>query len=97
MGRTAGPGNIRELENAIEHAFILCNDGIIDLSHLPETIAPRPTNMTASSAATLREIERRAIAEALRRNGGRRMATARELDIHKNTLRRKIEAYGIDG
>ena len=91
------PGNIRELENAIEHAFILCNDGIIDLSHLPETIAPRPTNMTANSAATLRDIERRAIAEALRRNGGRRMATARELDIHKNTLRRKIAAYGIDG
>jgi PAS domain S-box-containing protein len=91
------PGNIRELENAIERAFILCNDGIIDLTHLPETIAPRPTNMTANSAATLRDIERRAIAEALRRNGGRRMATARELDIHKNTLRRKIAAYGIDG
>ncbi len=91
------PGNIRELENAIEHAFILCNDGIIDLTHLPETIAPRPTNTSARAAATLREIEKRAIAEALRRNGGRRMATARELDIHKNTLRRKIEAYGIDG
>jgi sigma-54 dependent transcriptional regulator, acetoin dehydrogenase operon transcriptional activator AcoR len=91
------PGNIRELENAIEHAFILCNDGIIDLTHLPETIASRPTNTSARAAATLREIEKRAIAEALRRNGGRRMATARELDIHKNTLRRKIEAYGIDG
>jgi DNA-binding NtrC family response regulator len=52
--------------------------------------------MMAGGAATLRDIEKRAIAEALRRNGGRRMATARELGIHKNTLRRKIEAYGID-
>jgi transcriptional regulator with PAS, ATPase and Fis domain len=91
------PGNIRELENAIEHAFILCNDRIINLPHLPKTFASRPTSMMASGAATLRDIEKRAIAEALRRNGGRRMATARELDIHKNTLRRKIEAYGLDG
>ena len=91
------PGNIRELENAIEHAFILCNDGIINLTHLPETIAPRPTNTIDRAAATLREIEKRAITEALHRNEGRRMATARELDIHKNTLRRKIDAYGIDG
>jgi len=90
------PGNIRELENAIEHAFILCNDRIINLPHLPETFAPRPPHMMANGAATLREIEKQAVAEALRRNGGRRMATARELGIHKNTLRRKIEAYGLD-
>ena len=32
------PGNIRELENAIEHAFILCRGGLIELSHLPEPL-----------------------------------------------------------
>jgi DNA-binding NtrC family response regulator len=90
------PGNIRELENAIEHAFILCNENLIDLNHLPETIAPRPTQLIGGGSATLKEIEKRAIAEALIRNGGRRMATARELGIHKNTLRRKIQAYDID-
>ena len=91
------PGNIRELENAIEHAFILCKDRIIDLPHLPETIAPRPVSLAAGGAATLKDIEKRAIADALLRNGGRRMATARELGIHKNTLRRKIAGYGLDG
>jgi len=89
------PGNIRELENAIEHAFILCSENLIDLHHLPETIAPRPTKLRGGGSATLKEIEKQAIAEALVRNRGRRMATARELGIHKNTLRRKIRAYGI--
>ncbi|MBL0714366.1 MAG: sigma-54-dependent Fis family transcriptional regulator, partial [Desulfosarcina sp.] len=89
------PGNIRELENAIEHAFILCNEGVIGLPHLPETLCPPPTNATISGSATLKQIEKRAIAEALIRNGWRRMATARELGIHKNTLRRKILAYDI--
>jgi DNA-binding NtrC family response regulator len=90
------PGNIRELENAIEHAFILCNERIISLPHLPETIAPRPSNPACAGALTLKDIEKRAIADALLRNGGRRMATARELGIHKNTLRRKLAAYGLD-
>lgn len=91
------PGNIRELENAIEHAFILCNDKFIDLPHLPETIVPRPAKLIGAGTLTLQDIEKRAIAEALIRNNGRRMATARELDIHKNTLRRKVQAYNLEG
>jgi transcriptional regulator with PAS, ATPase and Fis domain len=91
----AWPGNIRELENAIEHAFILCNEGLIGLSHLPETIAPMLSSPVESVSATLKDIEKKAIVEALMRNEGRRMATARELGIHKNTLRRKITAHGI--
>jgi PAS domain S-box-containing protein len=89
------PGNIRELENAIEHAFILCNEGLIGLTHLPETIAPMLSSPADSGSATLKDIEKNAIIEALIRNEGRRMATARELGIHKNTLRRKITAHGI--
>lgn len=91
------PGNIRELENAIEHAFILCNDKFIDLPHLPETIAPRPAKSIGAGVLTLQDIEKQAIADALIRNDGRRMATARELGIHKNTLRRKIQAYRLEG
>jgi len=44
---------------------------------------------------TLQDIEKRAILEALERNQWRRMATARELGIDKNTLRRKIKRLGI--
>lgn len=89
------PGNVRELENAIEHAFILCHGGLIDLHHLPENIRPICKVDELGVPMTLKEIEKNAITEALIRNQGRRLATARELGIHKNTLRRKIRTYGI--
>jgi transcriptional regulator of acetoin/glycerol metabolism len=47
-------------------------------------------------AATLRSIEKRAIWEALERNHWRRMATARELGVDKNTLRRKMIRHGLE-
>ncbi len=89
------PGNVRELENAIEHSFVLCTGGLIEPSHLPEQLRP-PPGRSAPSGLTLREIEARAVWEALERNDWRRMATARELGIHKNTLRRKIRDFGLE-
>ena len=90
------PGNIRELENAIEHAFILCPQGLIQPEHLPEHLwreaGPGPV---ATSSLSLKEQEKRLLQEALERHGWRRMATARELGIDKNTLRRKIKRYGL--
>ncbi len=89
------PGNVRELENAIEHAFILCHGGMIDLPHLPDSIRPPSETIDCGAPMTLKAIEKKAVTEALIRNQGRRMATARELGIHKNTLRRKIQTYQI--
>lgn len=93
------PGNVRELENAIEHAFILCRTGYIGLSHLPEQIRPRTDVIPTvdRQGLTLRDVEKAAIRRALDRNHWKRLATARELGIDKNTLRRKIQRYGIDG
>jgi transcriptional regulator with PAS, ATPase and Fis domain len=90
------PGNVRELENAIEHAFVLCQGDMIRLTHLPERIVPQDASLVMSTDLTLREIEKRAIQAALRRNRWRKVATARELGIDKNTLRRKIQRLGID-
>ncbi len=90
------PGNIRELENAIEHAFILCPKGLIQPEHLPDHLRrPYPAS-SPPEGMTLREIEKRAIWESLQRNNWRRMATARELGIDKNTLRRKIKRYQLE-
>ena len=89
------PGNIRELENAVEHAFILCSEGLIRLFHLPENLQPLNHIVQVSSGLTLKDIERLAILEALKRNQGKKVATARELGIDKNTLRRKIKRLGI--
>jgi transcriptional regulator with PAS, ATPase and Fis domain len=91
------PGNIRELENAIEHAFILCRNGLIQPEHLPEHLRGQAASCPVSygEGSSLKEIESRAIWEALERNQWRRMATARELDIDKNTLRRKMKRLGL--
>lgn len=89
------PGNVREFENAIEHAFVLCQDELIYLSHLPSHLVPKDQSMLVPNGLTLKEIEKRAIQEALERHEWKRMATARELGIDKNTLRRKIKRLEI--
>ncbi len=91
------PGNIRELENALEHAFILCRGGLIQPDHLPDSIrGGSRTGDVIPAGATLAEIEERVIREALARNRGRRLATARELGINKTTLWRKLKRLGLD-
>jgi sigma-54 dependent transcriptional regulator, acetoin dehydrogenase operon transcriptional activator AcoR len=90
------PGNIRELENAIEHAFVLCLGKMISLQHLPGHIQPHDMPRSATPPKSLKELERQAIINALRSNNWQAMATARELKIDKNTLRRKIKAYGLN-
>ncbi len=89
------PGNARELENAIEHAFILCRGETIDLDCLPEHLAPDEPG-APSPGMTLAEIETRAIYEALKRNNWKRTTTAMELGINKTTLWRKIKKLGIE-
>jgi len=92
------PGNARELENAIEHAFVLCRSGLIELRHLPQEILESsglPT-MDVGPGVTLRSIEALHIADALRRHQGSRKDAAAELGIHPTTLRRKIKDLGID-
>ena len=88
------PGNVRELENIVEYAFVLCSGGIIKPEHLPEHIRPALPG-TGIPGISLKDLEKRAIVEALARNKGNRLAAARELGIHKSTLFRKIRTLGI--
>ncbi len=89
------PGNIRELENVIEYAFILCRGGLIQPTCLPEYLRVHVCKLPDFQGLNLQDIERRAIWEALERNHWRRMATARELGIDKNTLRRKMKRLDL--
>jgi sigma-54 dependent transcriptional regulator, acetoin dehydrogenase operon transcriptional activator AcoR len=89
------PGNVRELENAIEHAFVLCRDNMLSLDYLPEQIHSSKGLTYTRTDTTLKEIEKQAIIQALIKNNWRKMATARELGIDKNSLRRKIQRLGV--
>jgi PAS domain S-box-containing protein len=90
------PGNVRELENIIEHAFILCAGGLIQPLHLPAALRPPEAAPVISSLSTLRDLEARFLFEALRHHGWSRAATARALGMHKTTLWRKIKQYRLD-
>ena len=91
------PGNVRELENIIEHAFVLCRGNLIELEHLPPNLRPEPHARGPSLAKglTLKEMERLLIHDALRRHNGQRRAAARQLGIHPSTLFRKMKSLGI--
>jgi len=93
------PGNVRELENIIEHAFVLCRGGLIEPRHLPEPLRSRVCAAcpdTTQADASLEEIERLLIQTALERNGWNRARTAQKLGIARSTLRRKMRAFGIE-
>lgn len=91
------PGNVRELENIIEYAFILCRGETIQVQHLPDHIQPKLllNEQDKGSVLTLHAIQKRAIDQALVRNNWKKLATARELNIDKGTLRRMIQRLGI--
>jgi DNA-binding NtrC family response regulator len=88
------PGNIRELKNTLEHAFILCNRPVISVGDLPPDFActgladPREHLLDGRS-------ERRAIQEAITRSGGNKSRAARMLGISRRTLYRKIHWHRI--
>jgi PAS domain S-box-containing protein len=90
------PGNVRELENIIEHAFVLSPGGMIQAQHLPDELRPRPSTPQRETLDLLGEYEKELILDALRRNQWNRLKAAQELGIHKTTLFRKVRKLGID-
>jgi transcriptional regulator of acetoin/glycerol metabolism len=93
----AWPGNIRELENVIERAFILCGDGTIDLPHLPVELTARAASADPSLdiRRTRAILDAETIRAALDRADGHRTRAARELGIDKSTLYRLIKRLGV--
>jgi len=91
------PGNIRELENAIERAFILCDEGAIGIRHLPEDLIAHGLATDVGSDVRFSHdiLDARAIRIALERNAFNRLAAAKELGIHKTTLFRRMKKLGI--
>jgi len=95
------PGNVRELENLLERAFVLCHGERIELRHLPEEIvagraSPGAPALPAAAAATEPSTpEARRILEALERHRWNRTEAARSLGMGRNTLWRRMRALGL--
>lgn len=87
------PGNVRELENIVEHGFVLSRGSLIGVEHLPEWLVTSAQGEAAPES--LKDCERRLILSALEVNDWNRLAAAEELGIHKSTLFRKIRRLGI--
>lgn len=93
------PGNIRELENIIEHAFIFCKDNTITLKHLPDSIRNKVSAASdakaLSSIRSFTELERMYLKTILDDSGGCKTKAAEKLGIHKTTLFRKLKQLGM--
>ncbi len=90
------PGNIRELENVIERAFILCAEGQIGIAHLSEELRSQRAETAEGDVRSAHDIlDAQAILAALERTNNNRAAAARDLGIHKTTLFRRMKRLGI--
>jgi two-component system NtrC family response regulator len=90
LQRHVWPGNVRELANVIEHATIVGDGPPIDADDLPPHFAARGVRRTTLGPMSLRELEIRAIHEALERHDGNKTAASDELGISLKTLYNKI-------
>jgi len=91
------PGNVRELENALECAFVFCREGVIQHKHLPPTLRhPAAVPSSDATGLGLRAMEGILIAKALEKHAGNRTRAAKDLGIDPSTLYRKIKSLGIE-
>ena len=103
------PGNIRELKSALEFAFVIAEDGLIDLDQLPPKIA-KPTRVSLHQVIDNAESEEKrtdtfpsgdltekmALIEALKKTNGNQSRAARILGINRVTVWNRMKKYGID-
>ncbi len=91
------PGNVRELENAVEHAFVVCNGAQIRVEHLPKELIekarnPAPVEMPQEP---LKMAEAQTLRQVLEKHAGSRKKSAAELGISVVTLWRKMRKCGL--
>jgi transcriptional regulator with PAS, ATPase and Fis domain len=91
------PGNIRELENIIEHASVLCRRNVITMEHLPKeligaAVIPQPMAVLKNHVM---DSEKELIRTILARHSGDRSKAARDLNIGRTSLWRKMKKYDL--
>jgi DNA-binding NtrC family response regulator len=98
------PGNIRELDNVLTRALILCPDDTIEPTYLHLADSPFPSANEAETGSPIRqyhesmdEFSRKVIEEALRRNGWNQTRAAEELGLQRTYLTKLLRQKDISG
>ena len=89
------PGNVRELENVIEHAWVMCRSGVLDVEHLPRQVLGGREVAEGGQWKGLAGAEARYLLQVLERHDWHRGRAAGELGLHRTTLQRKIKRLGL--
>src|SRR5579872_4614212 len=89
------PGNVRQLQNEVQRAVLLCEEKIVDGADLSITSATNESD-SDTSFTLLEGVERNTIVQMLKETGGNKLETAKRLGIGRQTLYNKIKAYGIE-
>jgi len=96
LRRHRWPGNVRELEHVVERAIIMASGPSVAAADLPpEMLQSKPGSKRGGAKETLEDAEKRHILQALEDCGGNQAEAAKRLGVARNTLWRKLKAYGI--
>ena len=96
LARYPWPGNIRELRNTIEYAFVLCKEGDIGIAHLPPKISGHANGAFRSHLNTTEpHREREQLLRALKQAGGNQSEAAKILGVSRVTVWKRIKKYGV--
>ena len=91
------PGNVRQLQNEVQRAVLLCEGDEVDATDLSVTkVRAQGEEVQDTNFTLLEGVERNAIVQMLKETGGNKLETAKRLGIGRQTLYNKIKAYGID-
>ena len=93
------PGNVRELENILEHALIICREAVLQVDHLPDYLRQVQQSVVTKNDSAIptgqKYRERQVIEDALEKVSGHRGKAAKELGIERTTLWRKMKKFDL--